>query len=57
MPRIAQLHHKQRKKRNKETKKKIQNPNYCKKNKYSIGCPENLKNYKITPSSYTWTSK
>ena len=50
MPRIAQLHHKQRKKRNKETKKKIQNPNYCKKNKYSIGCPENLKNYKITPS-------
>ena len=27
---------------NKETKKKIQKPNYCKKNKSSLGCSGNL---------------
>ena len=35
--RVARLHHK------KETKKKLQNPNYCKKSKFSLRCPENLK--------------
>ena len=34
--RVARLHHK------KETKKKFQNPNYCKESKFSLGCLENL---------------
>ena len=44
---VARLHRKEKKKR---TKKKLQNPNYCKKSESSLGCPENQKKCQTTPS-------
>ena len=44
---VARLHRKEKKKR---TKKKLQNPNYCKKSEFSLGCPENQKKCQTTPS-------